>query len=102
MKIDYKDTKEYKDAYQKAWLALEYRDPDDWKKRWGSRISNVLFVLALFIASLFYWYVASAAQVYLEDEKDLRNGYKLCIYSEGVTITVPSYKLCPISIDTDE
>ena len=37
----------------------------------------------------------------LEDEKDLRNGYKLCIYSGGYTITIPNYKICPISLDVD-
>lgn len=41
---------------------------------------------------------AAMAQVYLERERDLGNGYKLCIYSEGVTITVRSHDLCPLSI----
>lgn len=37
-------------------------------------------------------------QVYLEGEDDLGNGFKLCHYSEGVTITVAATKLCPLSI----
>lgn len=40
-----------------------------------------------------------AMQVYLEGEQELGNGYKLCIYSEGVTITVPSHQLCPLTIE---
>ena len=61
------------------------------------------FILASFaillLAAVLWWREASAATFYLEDEKDLGNGYKICIYSEGVRITVPSYKLCPISIE---
>lgn len=58
-------------------------------------------ILALFLFFLFYWYEASASgrQVYLEDERDLGNGMKLCIYSEGVTITVASHRLCPLSVE---
>jgi hypothetical protein len=54
----------------------------------------------MFIFFLFYWTVASAQgiQVYLEDEEDLGNGMKLCIYTEGVTITVRDSQLCPLSI----
>lgn len=55
------------------------------------------------IALLLLPYCAEArSQVYLEDEQDLGNGYKLCIYSEGVTITVPAYRLCPISINVED
>jgi hypothetical protein len=43
--------------------------------------------------------LASGRQVFLEDEQDLGNGYKLCIYSEGVTITRRDYQLCPLSIE---
>lgn len=65
-------------------------------------VGNTLFFLALLLFFLFYWHVASAKMlVFLEDERDLGNGHKLCIYSEGITITVPSYKLCPISIEVD-
>jgi hypothetical protein len=42
---------------------------------------------------------AAGRLVFLEDEQDLGNGFKLCIYTEGVTITVPSYRLCPLSIE---
>lgn len=42
---------------------------------------------------------ADGVLVFLEGEDDLDNGYKLCHYSEGITITVPSHKLCPISIE---
>lgn len=42
---------------------------------------------------------AAGRQVYLEGEDDLGNGYKLCHYSEGVTITIQSHKLCPLSIN---
>jgi hypothetical protein len=41
---------------------------------------------------------ADGMQVYLEGEDDLGNGFKLCHYSEGVTITVAATKLCPLSI----
>jgi hypothetical protein len=50
------------------------------------------------IALLYACNAHAATQVYLEDEQDLSNGYKLCIYSEGVTITVASHRLCPLSI----
>lgn len=60
----------------------------------------VMSVVLMFIFFLFYWTVASAQgiQVYLEDEEDLGNGMKLCIYTEGVTITVRDSQLCPLSI----
>lgn len=62
---------------------------------------NSAAILFLFLFFLFYWTVGSAAgrQVYLESERDLGNGMKLCIYSEGVTITVASHRLCPLSIE---
>ena len=71
---------------------------NDWTPR------TMLFALILFwvaVAGLIYSCVADAAgrQVYLEDEQDLGNGYKLCIYSEGVTITRRDYQLCPLSIE---
>lgn len=63
----------------------------------------VLGLLAFWfaVALMVYSCVADAAgrQVYLEDEQDLGNGYKLCIYSEGVTITRRDYQLCPLSIE---
>ena len=62
---------------------------------------NGAAVLFLFLFFLLYWTVGSAAgrQVYLEDEQDLGNGFKLCIYSEGVTITVASHRLCPLNVE---
>jgi hypothetical protein len=41
---------------------------------------------------------ADGFQVYLEGEDDLGNGFKLCHYTEGVTITVRDSQLCPLSI----
>jgi len=38
--------------------------------------------------------------VYLEGQDDLGNGFKLCHYTEGYTITIQSHKLCPLSINT--
>lgn len=40
-----------------------------------------------------------AILVFLIGERDLGNGHKLCIYDEGITITIPSYKVCPVSIE---
>jgi hypothetical protein len=42
---------------------------------------------------------AQGRMVFLEGERDLGNGFKHCIYSEGVVITIPSWKLCPVSIE---
>ena len=77
-----------------------YEGPRDLR---GCRIvawSMILFWLAV-IAGVMYSCRADAAgyQVYLEDERDLGNGFKLCVYSEGVTITRPSHQLCPLSIE---
>lgn len=41
----------------------------------------------------------AAGRVYLESERDLGNGYKHCIYSDGVVITIQSHQLCPLSIE---
>jgi hypothetical protein len=64
-------------------------------------IFNTIALTLLFICAIMWWREASAygRQVYLEDERDLGNGMKLCIYSEGVTITVASHRLCPLSIE---
>lgn len=52
------------------------------------------------VAALIYSCNAHAGVlVFLEDEQDLGNGYKLCIYSEGVIITRRDYQLCPLSIE---
>lgn len=45
---------------------------------------------------------AAGFQVYLEGEDDLGNGFKLCHYTEGYTITIQSHKLCPLSIRTGD
>jgi hypothetical protein len=45
---------------------------------------------------------AAGFQVYLDGEEDLGNGYKLCHYTEGVTITVESHRLCPLSINVGD
>jgi hypothetical protein len=61
------------------------------------------WVCVIFGALALYSCNAQArTQVYLEQERDLGNGYKLCIYNEGVTITVPAYRLCPISINVED
>lgn len=66
-------------------------------------LKNTLLCAALFVFFIFYWTVGFAAtQYYLEDERDLGNGLKLCIYSEGYTLTVQAHKLCPLSIRADE
>lgn len=63
----------------------------------------VLGLLAFWlIAFAGIWYCtadAAGRAVYLESEEDLGNGFKLCVYSEGVVITIPSHGLCPISTD---
>ena len=61
-----------------------------------------LFYTLVFAGIALLWSCQANAYgrlVFLEDERDLGNGFKLCIYSEGVTITRPSYSLCPISIE---
>lgn len=70
-----------------------------------SNLGNTWWFAAFFaIMTLFWllWLTEASAQgrmVFLEGERDLGNGMKHCIYSEGVVITIPSYKLCPLSID---
>jgi hypothetical protein len=84
-------------------------DEADQRRRWrDGRPTGCSYVAVscvviwtLFIGLIFHSCTAradSGVQVYLEDEQDLGNGWKLCIYSEGVTITKPDYELCPISI----
>jgi hypothetical protein len=55
------------------------------------------------IASLLLLATAAHAgrQVYLESERDLGNGMKLCIYSEGAAITIASHRLCPLNIHVE-
>jgi hypothetical protein len=74
------------------------------ENRSGVRLAVLLLVLiwTALIAGVLPYCAHAATQVYLEDEQDLGNGYKLCIYSEGVTITVQSYRLCPLSINAGD
>jgi len=75
---------------------------DEYREHWNvlmKSLTTLALMLFLFLASVFYWYVASAAtQYYLQEEKDLQNGLKLCIYTEGMTVTVKSHQLCPLTI----
>jgi len=71
--------------------------------RWLALCMLAFWVCVIFGALALYSCNAQArTQVYLEQERDLGNGYKLCIYNEGVTITVPAYRLCPISINVED
>jgi hypothetical protein len=60
---------------------------------------NLGICAALFLFSIFYWMVGTAAtQYYLESERDLGNGLRQCNYTEGYVITVLSHQLCPLTI----
>lgn len=80
---------------------IEGHEPDP---RWCRLLllGVTLFYTLVFAGIALLWSCQADAYgrlVFLEDERDLGNGFKLCIYSEGVTITRPSYSLCPISIE---
>ena len=61
------------------------------------RTSTLIVFLATFL--ILYCAVTSAnTQYYLESERDLGNGLKLCIYTEGMTLTVKSHELCPLTV----
>lgn len=81
-------------------------DPDGYDPKGCQKLvwGMIVFWLAVIggIALLYSCQAEARTQVYLEDEEDLGNGYKLCIYSEGVVITVPSYRLCPISTTVED
>jgi hypothetical protein len=87
----------------------EYDEPDRIKgnepnPRWVRYLvlGFAAFWATIILGIALIWSCSADAQgrlVFLEDERDLDNGLKLCIYSEGVTITIPSYQLCPISIE---
>lgn len=65
---------------------------------WGIVAFWVAVILGI---GLLYSCRADAGMVvYLEGEDDLGNGFKLCHYTEGYTITIQSHKLCPLSINT--
>jgi hypothetical protein len=69
------------------------------KKEEPMDLFTIFCLWILLICSLMWAAELMAAeQVYLESERDLGNGKKLCIYSEGVVITIPSHQLCPMSI----
>jgi hypothetical protein len=78
------------------------------EKRQGTRLALLLLalvwatIIAAVLLALPYCAQARGLQVYLEAEEDLGNGYKLCHYSEGVTITVESHRLCPLSINAGD
>jgi hypothetical protein len=59
-------------------------------------------MIAAMLLLMPYCAEARGFQVYLDGEEDLGNGYKLCHYSEGVTITVESHRLCPLSINVGD
>ena len=62
-------------------------------------VGIILFWAAVFGGVLYSCEArAEGTQVYLEGEDDLGNGFKLCHYSEGVTITLRDSQLCPLSI----
>jgi len=68
--------------------------------RWLAWSIIVFWALVIGGIGLLYSCRADArTQVYLESEQDLGNGYKLCVYSEGVTITRRDSQLCPLSIE---
>jgi hypothetical protein len=68
---------------------------------WGIAAFWIAVILGV---ALLYSCRADAAgfQVYLEGEDDLGNGFKLCHYTEGYTITIQSHKLCPLSVNTGD
>jgi len=67
-------------------------------------IGLILFWVAVILGiALLYSCRADAGMLlFLEGEDDLGNGYKLCHYTEGYTITIQSHKLCPLSINTGD
>jgi len=74
-----------------------YEPPPPRWLAWG-----LIVFWALVIGGIMLLYSCQAEagiRYFLEDERDLGNGYKLCIYGEGVTITRPSHQLCPLSIE---
>ena len=69
--------------------------------RWLAWGLIVFWALVIGGIALLYSCRADAGMtVYLEGEDDLGNGFKLCHYTEGYTITIQSHKLCPLSINT--
>jgi len=63
----------------------------------------VFWALVILGIALLYSCRADAGMLlFLEGEDDLGNGYKLCHYTEGYTITIQSHKLCPLSINTGD
>lgn len=61
-----------------------------------------ILALCLLAIAAFLWAneaMSMGRMVFLEGERDLGNGMKHCLYTEGVVITIPSYKLCPLSVE---
>lgn len=55
-----------------------------------------MFKTTLFVAAIAFSTLASAAL--LEKEIETSNGMKkICVYSDGSSITVASYAVCPMS-----
>jgi hypothetical protein len=100
------------DRYRDLWrdgipgvIADEPREPRRITKRstiwdlWASAICVVLIMLVMYASVRSCTAHAEGVyQVYLVDEQELGNGFKACIYDEGVTITVRDSQLCPLSI----
>lgn len=99
----YRDVREEKFTHPETGATINYDKSPGYEPpppRWLAWGLIVFWVLVIGGIALLYSCKAEArTQVYLEDERDLGNGYKLCIYSEGITITKPSHQLCPISIE---
>lgn len=79
------------------------RDPRPDLRSWRPLVLGMAAFWAAIILGITLLYSCNAEAgmvVYLEGEDDLGNGFKLCHYTEGYTITIQSHKLCPLSINT--
>jgi hypothetical protein len=61
--------------------------------------TNILLCLLLFLFSLFYWYVASAYTVGLIREVRTGDGYKTCVYDDGITLRIRASEICPLRME---
>ena len=65
----------------------------------GAVIGYVLALAFLAVVALSLMGTAHAGMtLFLEGEDDLGNGFKLCHYTQGYTITIASHRLCPLSV----
>lgn len=74
------------------------------RKCWPSRrifcaLALLWAVIATTLVLLWSCEAHAGRQVYLQQEVDLGNGYKQCIYEDGITMTVQSHRLCPLTIE---